>query len=52
MVATKMEPVNKLEGKTITLIVVGDGKKKRYTVVEAAGLDEQEEKLDIRDVKM
>jgi len=50
MVATKLKPTNQLEGKKITLIVVGDGKKKRYTVVEAAGLDE--EKLDIQEVKV
>ena len=52
MVATKKEPTNQLNGKTITLIVTGEGKKKRYTVLEAVGLDKDESKPDTREVKV
>jgi len=44
MVATKLKPINKLEGKTITLIVTGEGKKKRYTVLESVGISDEEPK--------
>ena len=51
LIATKIEPTNQLEGKTITLIVTGSGKKKRYTVLEAVGI-EKGAKPDTKEVKV
>ena len=50
LVATKIDPINQLSGKTINLIVTGEGKNKRYTVVEAVGLDKEETKPEIKEV--
>lgn len=51
LIATKTEPINQLAGKTITLVVTGSGKKKRYTVLESVGL-EKGEKPEIEEVQV
>jgi len=38
LVATKIEPINQLKGKKVTILVTGNDKKKRYTVLEAVDL--------------
>lgn len=38
LLATKIEPVGTLVGKKITLLVISDGQKKTFTVLEAAEL--------------
>ena len=39
LIAAKTKPENTMIGKKVTIIVTGEGKKKRYTVLEAVGLD-------------
>ena len=51
LVATKIEPINKLTGKKITILVTGENKKKRYTVLEAVGLG-KDEPLVTKEVSM
>ena len=49
LIATKSEPVNTLSNKTITLLVTGEGKKKRYTILEAVGLEKEEvEEVEVK----
>jgi len=52
LVATKLEPKNTMIGKTITILVQGEGKKKRYTIPEAVGLEKDETNPKIKEIDM
>jgi hypothetical protein len=39
-------------GKKVTIIVTGDGKKKRYTVLEAVGLGDKPTTPEVKEVVM
>jgi len=52
LVATKIEPINTMIGKKVTIIVTGDGKKKRYTVLEAVGLGDKPTTPEVKEVVM
>ena len=50
LIATKMEPINKMEGKEITLLAVSDGTKNTYTVLEAMDLIPQAPEVEEKKV--
>jgi len=52
LIATKIEPINTMIGKKVTIIVTGDGKKKRYTVLEAVGLGDKPTTPEVKEVVM